>query len=93
MDKLTRISDEEIPYGTDCHLDAGIYDSLLRRAFIEGAKAQLDADNLKLKKIKSELEKGMAGLALDHPEYYERRAFNVIPSALWDSFWKKVLGE
>ena len=35
------LTPEEIPYGTNVHLDANVYDGLKRKAFIEGAAAQL----------------------------------------------------
>jgi len=38
------LTKEEIPYGTDVHLDAGVYDGLYRKKFIEGAEAQLAKD-------------------------------------------------
>ena len=40
-DKGRLLPEDEIPYGTDVHLDHGIYDGLYQKKFIEGAQAQL----------------------------------------------------
>jgi len=37
-----RLTDENIPYNTDVHLDAGVYNGLYREKFIEGADAQFN---------------------------------------------------
>jgi len=41
-----RLPDDEIPYGTNVHLDALVYDGLYRKKFIEGAESQLSSPKL-----------------------------------------------
>ena len=45
----------------------------------------------RVKRIKGEIEKGLAGLDLEHREYYTKRDFAVIPVETWKAIWDKEL--
>ena len=45
----------------------------------------------RVKRIKGEIEKGLAGLDLEHREYYAHRDFAVIPVETWKAIWDKEL--
>ncbi len=48
------------------------------------AKCQA-CEQARVERIFQEAEEGMAGLDLDHLEYYKRQEFSVIPSKLWQA--------
>jgi len=45
----------------------------------------------RVERIKGEIGKGLAGLDLEHREYYAKRDFAVIPVETWKAIWDKEL--